>query len=98
MDPRAGVGLAVGALLVWALAIGLGFVLGLLGVLTPLVADWPAPFGSGAIRHVPGGPLLDPYRLFVVVCLVWSIATLALSWRRSPSGTPLKARFGWLTA
>src|SRR4051794_22155350 len=44
-----------------AVAIVLGFVLGLLGVLTPLVADWNAPVGTDPARHVPGGPLLDPY-------------------------------------
>ncbi|HEY3061214.1 MAG TPA: hypothetical protein VGL99_19785 [Chloroflexota bacterium] len=76
------------------LAGGAGF--GVLGLTTLLVADWNAPFGAGAARHVPAGPMLLPFQLFVLVCLVWALINLLLQWRASPSGTPLRARFAWL--
>lgn len=84
-----------------AFAVGAGF--GLVGTFTLLVQDWSAPFIVTAptfegIRHHPAAPLLAPYQVFVLVCLVWSTATLVLLWRRSPPGSPLRARFAWLSA
>ncbi|MGI9149121.1 MAG: histidine kinase N-terminal 7TM domain-containing protein, partial [Chloroflexota bacterium] len=88
------------------LAFSIGVAFGLLGTTTLLVQDWNAPFvvrspagvGGLGLRHHPPGPLLALYQLFVLVCLLWSTANLALLWRRSPPGTPLRARFGWLSA
>src|SRR5207244_12913583 len=36
--------------------------------------------------------------VFVPVCLVWSTANRAPLWRRSPPGSPRRARFAWLSA
>jgi hypothetical protein len=90
------------------LAFGTGAVFGLLGLFTLLVQDWSAPFsidsstpGAGqyqGVRHHPAGPLLAPYQVFVLACLVWSAANLGVLWRRSPPGSPLRARFAWLSA
>jgi hypothetical protein len=84
-------------------AIGLGALFGLLGVATTLVQDWNAPFGLPSdpglgLRHNPRGPLLPAFQVFVLICLVWSAANLVLLWRTSPPGSPLRARFAWLTA
>jgi hypothetical protein len=86
----------------------IGAVFGLVGTSTLLVQDWSAPFVIGAaaadadlyqgLRHHPRGPLLAPYQVFVLVCLVWSAVNLVLLWRRSPPGAPLRARFAWLSA
>jgi hypothetical protein len=80
-----------------------GAVFGLLGTFTLLVQDWSAPFIISSptyqgIRHHPAGPLLAPYQVFVLACLVWSAVNLVLLWRRSPPGSPLRARFAWLSA
>jgi hypothetical protein len=84
----------------------LGTVFGLVGTFTLLVQDWSAPFIIGSsdattyqgLRHHPPGPLLGPYQIFVLVCLLWATANLAQLWRRSPRGSPLRARFAWLSA
>jgi hypothetical protein len=86
-------------------AVVLGAAFGLVGALTSLVQDWHAPYvidtasesGLG-VRHVPSGPLLRAYQVFVLVCLVWALANLVLLWRSSPPGSPLRARFAWLSA
>jgi len=85
-------------------AFAIGAVFGLVGTFTLLVQDWSAPFIIGApnpgqgLRHHPRAPLLAPYQVFVLVCLVWSTANLVVLWRRSPPGSPLRARFAWLSA
>jgi hypothetical protein len=86
-----------------AAAFFLGAIFGLIGTFTLLVQDWSAPFIIGSptfqgVRHHPAGPLLAPYQVFVLVCLVWAAANLSLLWRRSPPGSPLRARFAWLSA
>ena len=79
--------------------------LGVVGMLTTSLQDWNTPFivdppdGAGhGTRHVPRGPLLAAYQVFVLVCLVWAAINLVLLWRTSPHGSPLRARFAWLTA
>src|SRR6266704_2997591 len=63
-------------------AFAIGAVFGLVGTFTLLVQDWSAPFIIGApnpgqgLRHHPRAPLLAPYQVFVLVCLVWSTANL----------------------
>ena len=85
-------------------AVGLGVVFGLIGTFTTLVQDWNAAFtvpvvdGTHGTRHNPAGPLLPAFQFFAVVCLVWAAVNLVLLWRGSPSGSPLRARFAWLSA
>src|SRR5207253_7797853 len=35
---------------------------------------------------------------YAVVCLLWAAANLIGLWRSSPAGSPLRARFAWLSA
>jgi hypothetical protein len=84
-----------------AVIIGASF--GLIGGLTGLIQDWDSPFSVGpdqalGTRHNPRGPLLVPFQVFAVVCLVWSAANMVILWRASPPGSPLRARFAWLSA
>jgi len=85
-------------------AIGLGVVFGMIGTLTTLVQDWNAPVtlpigdGTPGTRHNPAGPLLPAFQIFAVVCLGWAAVNLVLLWRSSPAGSPLRARFAWLSA
>ena len=85
-------------------AIGLGVGFGMIGTLTTLVQDWNAPVtlpigdGTPGTRHNPAGPLLPAFQIFAVVCLGWAAVNLVLLWRSSPAGSPLRARFGWLSA
>jgi N-terminal 7TM region of histidine kinase len=88
--PIAAVGLAIGA------------TFGLAGGLTNLVQEWDAPFTTGpdpsfGTRHNPRGPLLAPFQAFAIVCLVWAAGNLVVLWRASPPGSPLRARFAWLS-
>jgi hypothetical protein len=84
---------------------GLGAALGLIGAVTLLIQNWNAPYlinvspdaGIG-VRHNPSGPLLIVFQAFALVCLVWGAASLVLLWRASPPGSPLRARFAWLSA
>src|SRR5262245_40094468 len=41
-----------------AIALALGALFGVLGVLTPLLSDWTVPIAPEGTRHVPAGPLL----------------------------------------
>ena len=82
---------------------GLGALFGVVGSLTTLVQDWTAPFTVGSdptlgTRHVARASWYVPFQYFALVCLIWSAVNLAILWRASPSGTPLRARFAWLTA
>ena len=82
-------------------ALVVGAVYAMLGVLTLSVQGWSTPLGSPddpSTRHVPSGPLLQSFQVFVMVCLVWSLGNLVALWRSSPRGTPLRARFGFLSA
>ena len=84
------------------LVIGIGFIFGALGSLTLEVQDWTAPVLLGSdptmgVRHVPRAPLLSWFQAYAVACLVWSAINLIMLWRASPVGTPLRARFGWLS-
>jgi hypothetical protein len=79
-------------------AIGIGVVFGLIGTFTTLLQDWNAPLMVDGTRHNPAGPLLPAFQVFAVVCLIWGAANLVLLWRSSPAGSPLRARFAWLSA
>jgi hypothetical protein len=85
-------------------AIGLGVVFGVLGTFTNLVQDWnasltlPVTDGTQGTRHNPAGPLLPAFQAYAVVCLSWAAVNLVLLWRSSPAGSPLRARFAWLSA
>jgi hypothetical protein len=90
---------------VTAAAFAVGAIFGLLGTFTTLLQDWDGAFGidlpntpSIGQRQIPRGPLLPAFQLFAVTCLVWSAANLTALWRSSPPGSPLRARFAWLTA
>ena len=79
--------------------IGLGGLFGIVGVFTSEVQDWANPFTdpvSGA-RHSPAATLLPAFQVFALVCLVWSSLNLLRLWRASPPGSPLRARFAWLS-
>jgi hypothetical protein len=83
------------------LALGLFF--GVVGSGTRLVQDWTAPFLVGpdaalGVRHVTRGDWFAPFQVFAIVCIAWAAGNVALLWRASPPGTPLRARFAWLTA
>jgi hypothetical protein len=80
----------------------LGAVFGIVGALTTMVQDWTAPFLVGAdpllgVRHVARAAWFAPFQVFAVACLLWAAANIIILWRVSPPGTPLRARFGWLT-
>jgi N-terminal 7TM region of histidine kinase len=82
-------------------ALVVGAVYAMLGMLTLSVQGWSTPFVSPddpSTRHAPPGPLLRSFQVFVMVCLVWSLANLVALWRSSPRGTPLRRRFGFLSA
>ena len=88
-----------------AAAFAVGAIFGLLGTFTTLVQDWDGAFSLGqpqpsptGLRQIPRGPLLPAFQVFAVVCLVWSAANLIALWRGSPPGSPLRARFAWLSA
>jgi hypothetical protein len=81
----------------------LGGLFGVVGSLTTLVQDWGAPYEIGSdptlgTRHLTRADWFVPFQLFALVCLLWSVANLVILWRASPTGTPLRARFAWLTA
>lgn len=67
-----------------------------LGGTTTLVVDWAEPSAPQGPPHVPPGPLFTAYQVYVVTCLGMAAAVLALLWRTSAPGTPLRARFRWL--
>jgi hypothetical protein len=81
-----------------------GVLFGAVGSFSTLVQDWSAPFAAGGVdsgigvRHNPRGPLLAPFQGFAVLCLVLPVSVLGSLWRASPRGSPLRARFAWLTA
>jgi len=62
------------------------------------VQDWSAPFMVDGSRHNPRAPLLAPFQLYALVCLVVPVFVLGALWRASPVRTPLQARFAWLSA
>ncbi len=80
----------------------LGIAFGAIGVVANFVQDWTVPYTVGGqvqgVRHVQAGPLLLPFQVFALVCLVWSALNLLAMWLVSPPGSPLRARFAWLTA
>lgn len=83
------------------LAVGATF--GAVGALTSLVQDWGAPFTLYSdpllgVRHATRGPWLGAFQLFALVCLIGPAINLGVLWRASPGGSPLRARFAWLTA
>ena len=78
-------------------AIVSGVLFGAAGTLTNAVENWETPLADGA-RSLPAGPLLFPFQIFALICVVAAAITLALLWRASEDGTPLRARFGWFTA
>src|SRR6266849_3293289 len=84
--------------------VGFGVVFGVIGTFTTLVQDWDAPVtlpvtdGTQGTRHNPAGPLLPAFQVFAVACLGWAAVNLVLLWRSSPAGSPLRARFAWLSA
>lgn len=82
-------------------AVGLGVVFGVIGTFTTLVQDWNAPLitdSARGTRHNPAGPWLLAFQVFAVVCLGWAAVNLVVLWRSSPAGSPLRARFAWLSA
>jgi hypothetical protein len=84
-----------------ALVVGVLFAVS--GVLTNAVEDWTNVFAVvddqlKGVQHVRQGPWFGPFQVFALVCLVWSTINLAILWRSSPAGSPLRARFAWLTA
>jgi hypothetical protein len=86
-------------------AFAIGAIFALLGTFTTLVQDWDSAFSTGlpqtstiGLRQIPRGPLLPAFQLFAVVCLIWSAINLVVLWRSSPPGSPLRARFAWLSA
>jgi hypothetical protein len=84
-------------------AIVLGTLFGVVGSLTTLVQDWNAPFELGpdptlGARHVTRADWFVPFQYYAFVCLLWSVVNLAILWRASPPGSPLRVRFAWLTA
>jgi hypothetical protein len=84
-------------------SISVGAIFAALGVLTGQVQDWTAPFSVGddpvlGVRHTPAGQLLPLFQIFALICLVWPAINLCLLWLASPRGSPLRARFAWLTA
>src|SRR5438874_371448 len=84
-----GLVLGSGGVLVWALALYVAS--------RAPSGRTPADTAIG-LRHTPPGPLLPIYQAFVLVCLVWPAANLLLLWRSSPPGSPLRARWAWLSA
>jgi hypothetical protein len=88
---------------VTVVAFAIGTLFGVVGSLTTLVQDWTAPFLVGpeptlGVRHVTRADWFEPFQFFAVVCLVWAAGNVAILWRASPVGTPLRAQFAWLTA
>src|SRR4051794_30926104 len=57
-------------------ALGIGAIFGILGTASLLVTDWSAPSDVPG-RHVPAGPLLLPFQIFVVICLGWGLLNVA---------------------
>jgi hypothetical protein len=92
--PRRRLSLAV---TVVAFALAAGFAI--LGVVSELVQEWSAPYlvNTGA-RHITAGPLLLPFQIYVLVCLMWGGGNLVRLWQAGPSGSPLRARWSWLLA
>lgn len=80
------------------LGLGAGAASSLLGIFSSLIQDWSAPYTSFGLRHAPHGVLFVPFQLYVLVCLVGAAALLVGLWVKSPPGSPLRARFGWLVA
>jgi hypothetical protein len=87
-----------------ALPLGLLFAAGAFGeyvrhwegaTAVPPVGAAPAGMPFVARRTYPG-PLYPFYAGYVVVCALWAMVNLALLWRWSAPGTPLRARFRWL--
>ncbi|MBV9327423.1 MAG: hypothetical protein JO352_27085 [Chloroflexi bacterium] len=83
--------------------LAVGALFGGVGSLTRLVQDWSAPFqvvsaSAVGVRHVAAGGWFVAFQAFALVCLVWAAANLAILWHASPARTPLRSRFGWLTA
>jgi hypothetical protein len=84
--------------------VGFGVVFGVIGTFTTLVQEWNAPVtlpvtdGTQGTRHNPAGPLLPAFQVFAVACLGWAALNLVVLWRSSPPGSPLRARFAWLSA
>jgi hypothetical protein len=84
-------------------SLGLGLLFGVVGSTTSLVQDWTAPFVVGAdpslsVRHVTPADWFLPFQIFALICLLWPAVNVAILWRASPRGTPLRARFAWLSA
>jgi hypothetical protein len=73
-----------------------GVLFAVLGEGTTQVVDWATPNSPQGPPHVPPGPLFGVYQLYVIACLTTAAAVLALLWRASTPGTPLRARFRWL--
>ena len=88
---------------VTAVTLALGLAFGLVGSATTLVQDWTAPFVVDpdvalGVRHVTRADWFTPFQLFALACIVWAAGNVVILWRASPPGTPLRARFAWLTA
>jgi hypothetical protein len=85
--------------LVWlaapvAAVVGLFFAV--VGSTTNLVVDWLDPNSGQAPPQVPPGPLYAAYQAYVLVAPAAAIGVVALLWRSTLPGTPLRARFRWL--
>jgi N-terminal 7TM region of histidine kinase len=66
------------------------------GGTSTLVVNWAEESNPMGPPHVPPGPLFAAYQIYVVACLGVAAALLAVLWRKSATGTPLRARFRWL--
>jgi hypothetical protein len=75
-----------------ALVVLVGAALGAAGSATDLVVEW-----SDAPAQ-PAGRLYSLFQAYLCSALLVALAIVARLWRRSPSGTPQRATFGWLTA
>lgn len=81
-----------------------GAVFAILGTFTDLVNVWSlaaevpnAVAGGPALRRTtPQGTLFAAYETYLLLCSSGALAIFLRLWRMSASGSPLRARFGWL--
>ena len=96
------------ALLPWLASgiIATGVVFAILGTFTDLINAWTfsaevpnaVPGGPALRRTTPQGPLFTAYETYLLVCSSAALVIFLRLWRLSASGSPLRARFGWLAA
>jgi hypothetical protein len=94
-EPRRG----VWTRLAWSstpLTLGAGLLFAVIGGATTLVVNWETPSAPHGPPHVPPGTVFGLYQSYVLVCLGGAALVLAVLWRTSAAGDPLRARFRWL--